>query len=80
MVVTYIYRSKEPREEHLISTSSEDIRDVVDLVTVEAGPAIGSEFADAINAQKSPSYVAIHTPCHGDAKSWGGLDQNDREE
>ncbi|EGZ08359.1 hypothetical protein PHYSODRAFT_526837 [Phytophthora sojae] len=78
MIVTYIYRSKEPREEQMVSTSSdEDIRDVVvDVMAIQPDQNNGGDAVDAVSCQKTSSFVAMRSPCHRDT----GAGSMDRQE
>ncbi|KAJ8531745.1 hypothetical protein ON010_g14217 [Phytophthora cinnamomi] len=80
MMVTYIYRSKEPRQDQITSTSSEDIRDMVDLVVVQQDHENDHDIVDVLDCQKNPSFVAMRSPCNRDSKSWEGLKPNGRQE
>ncbi|KAE8973833.1 hypothetical protein PR003_g27175 [Phytophthora rubi] len=66
MVVTYIYRSKDPREDTSSVSTSSDIDEAVDVVVVQPDQDDDNAVVEAVDCDKNQGFVAMRSPCSRD--------------
>jgi solute carrier family 50 protein (sugar transporter) len=79
MVVTYIYRTKEPRNDLLISTSSEEHHDELNVVVVPSEQEEG-DSRETPDSTKRQNFVAMRSPRPEDSDSWQELRRSGRQQ